>query len=164
MVMDKGLLSAETNWTTDTKCLCSYTKTTSWKRKRKVDIVSISGCDLISNVVDWQTSFDLPLSVFLFFRFCVLPFLSFIWRAAPIATLTFFRSMMGTAPLLTWSENTVVKITHRSSTAPTIPCISGFALITLSVVVASQLRGSLRTQVGVCHLFWFSWYLILKKY
>lgn len=86
---------------------------------------------------------------FLFFRFYELHFHTFIWRAAATATLTSFRFMMGTVLQPTKLENTVAKITRRSSIAPTIHCISGFALTTQSVVVASQLLGSLRTQVGV---------------
>lgn len=55
--------------------------------------------------------------------------------------------MMGTLPQLIGLENIVAKITHRSSLAPTIHYTSGFALTILSVVVASLLLGSLRTQV-----------------
>jgi len=91
----------------------------------------------------------------LLFRLCASPFLFLIWKAVPTATLTFFRSMMGTVPLLTWLENTVAKITHKNFPAHTILCIFGFALTVLSMLVASQLLGSLRTQVGGVYLLWF---------
>lgn len=87
-------------------------------------------------------------SVLILFRFYILHFLTSTWKAAPTATLTFFRFMMVTAPLRTRLENIVAKTTHRSYLAHTIRCISGFALTTLSVVVVSVLLGRLRTQVG----------------